>query len=352
MKILILLIALISLSTHGQNYNDEFNKEKWLAYSENNKPTSLIDTTYKNKLSIKVDSKAQAIVWKKNVNFKNFTMDLDIAGAVMSGIGFRVADDQNYQFIYFRPGYGGTQEAIQYIPIYNGALSWVFYNYPEYETTADIKSLEWFHATIEVNEDRLKVFVNNSKNPQLDITLLPTKNDSGSILLRSLFGESYFSNITIKELSKPLVEWEISEQLSKNESYSYEEIKNVKTWRKINDTKSDYVNLCRYFEHPNGTVLAKKNIHSEKKQEKILSFDYIGKLQILLNGKEVFNYAKYKLERVFKDTYKLVLNLEKGKNELVFITEGDAFIFGDGFNAMGRKQHQNWGFIAHLADKR
>lgn len=348
---IVALLVLTSLFTYGQGYTTEFKNKKWFAYSENNESTSVIDTIYKNKLSIKLDSKQQSIVWKKNVDYRNFTLDLDIAGAVMSGIGFRVADHQNYQFIYFRPGYGGTKEAIQYIPIYNGALSWVLYNYPKYETTAAIKSLEWFHATIKVNEDNLKVFVNNSSDPELDITLLPTEVNSGSILLRSLFGESYFSNITINELPEPLTEWEISEQLPRNSSYNYEQINKIKTWRKINNPKSNYVNLCRYFEHPTGVVLAKRNINSKKAQKKILHFDYIGKLQIILNGKEVFNYAKYKLERVFEDTYRLVLDLKKGKNELVFITEGDTFFFGEGFNAMGRKQHQNWGFIAHLTNK-
>jgi hypothetical protein len=33
------------------------------------------------------------------------------------------------------------------------------------------------------------------------------------------------------------------------------------------------------------------------------------------------------------------------------VSEGDAMVFGKGFNAMGRAQHQNWGFIAELGKR-
>jgi hypothetical protein len=137
----------------------------WNVFSENNKKVTLKDTVFQGKPCIKLDGSNTAIAIRNGSQYKSFRVDVDIAGRVMSGIGFHAADPQNYQFLYFRPGYGGTQEAIQYMPIYNGALSWVLYNYPTYETTADIKSLEWFHAAIEVRGPILRVFVNYSPNP-------------------------------------------------------------------------------------------------------------------------------------------------------------------------------------------
>lgn len=315
-----------------------------------------------------LDSENQAIGIRKDLNLRNFKVEMDIAGEVMSGLGFRVADEQNYEFIYFRPGYGGTQEAIQYIPIYNGALSWVFYNYPTYETEADIKALEWFHARIEVRGGRLKVFVNNSPTPQMDVTLLNGELKSGNLLLRSMFGKSYFANISIEELPREreqpvpdrkndgfLRNWEISEQLQSSQergiAYYAREIGGIKSWQKIEDLKDDYVNFCKYFDYPQGILLARHVIESAEEKEEILEFDFTGKLIVLLNGELVFHYEKYRLDRVFDGTFKTGLNLKKGKNELVFVQEGDAFIFGKGFNAMGRFQHQNWGFIAKLSSR-
>ena len=357
--------TLLVLIANGQK--PVFEKGKCTVLSEDNKVTLFSDTVYKGKSCLKLDSKKQSIAIAKDLNLKNFRVEMDIAGKVMSGLGFHVADKRNYQFIYFRPGYGGTQEAIQYIPVYNGGLSWIFYNYPTYETTADIGSLEWFHATIEVRGKNLKVFVNNSRTPQMDVTLMNTELTGGNMLLRSLFGPSYFANVTVEELpdgetsatAEPndtfLRDWEISGQFSRDTEndfdYLLKEADKSNKWKRVNDPDDDYVNLCRYFEHPDGIVVAKKQIISGEKINKELHFDFGGKLRIVLNGAEVFNYTKkYKYERAFDGTFSISLDLKKGKNELVFITEGDAVFFGKGWNSLGRFQHQNWGFIARLEE--
>ena len=365
-KIILFLCATLSaLFADGQN--PIFEKDKCTVLSEDNKVTQFVDTVYKGKSCLKLDSKQHAIALAKDLDLKNFRIKMDIAGQVMSGLGFHVADKQNYQFIYFRPGYGGTQEAIQYIPVYNGGLSWIFYNYPAYEKTADINGLEWFHATIEVRGKNLKVFVNNSKTPQMDVTLLNTELTGGNMLLRSMFGPSYFANVTVEPLTDArrivakapdntfLTDWEISGQFPKDKGHDFDyflkEAAKSNQWKKINDPHDSYVNLCRYFENPSGVVVSKKQITVTEEIRKWLYFDFGGRLQIMLNGEEVFKYdKKHKFERVFDGTFSVSLDLKKGKNELVFITEGDADFFGKGWNSMGRHQHQNWGFIAQLEE--
>jgi hypothetical protein len=300
-----------------------------------------------DKRCVKLDGKSIAAIWNQQMNLKNFRMDIDIAGAVMSGIGFHASDEQNYQFLYFRPGYGGTIEAIQYIPIYNGALSWVFYG--AQQATADIHSMQWFHAAIEVRGDNLKVFTNGNKTPDMDIQMQRTEADHGSILLRTLFGAGYFANLSYRELPDAVTDWEISEQL-RDGIQGYDQVKKVKQWKPISEKGDAYVNLCRYFKLPEGTVIARHHLQSSNDETKYLSFDFTGTMQVLLNGKEVFNYDKQKLERVNAGTYRVKLPLQKGKNELVLITQGDGFIFGKGFNSLGRLQHQNWGFIAEIGN--
>ncbi|MGC4037964.1 MAG: DUF1080 domain-containing protein [Chitinophagaceae bacterium] len=320
----------------------------WSVLSDENKNPALKDTVFLGKPCVQVDGKTISAIWNKKVNMKNFQLEFDMAGAVMGGLGFRASDEQNYQFLYFRPGYGNTIEAIQYIPIYNGALSWVFYS--EYQASADIQRMQWFHASIQVMDDHLKVFVNGNKKADMDIRMQHADADRGSILLRSMFGVSYFANVYYRELPEGITDWEISEQLPAGTHYGYEQVKKISQWKPVNQAGDDYVNLCRYFKQPEGTVIAKHTVHAENAQEQFLSFDFTGTMQIFLNGKSIFNYDKYKLDRVDAGTYRIKLPLQKGNNELVMITQGDSYIFGKGFNSVGRLQHQNWGFIAGIGN--
>ncbi len=323
----------------------------WTVLSDENKQPPLTDTVFMGKPCVKLDGKSIAAIWNKKMNLRNFRIEFDMAAAVMAGLGFRASDEQNYQFLYFRPGYGNTIEAIQYIPIYNGALSWVFYG--AYQASADIKGLQWFHAAIEVRGDELKVFTKNGKNADMNIRMQRTEADKGSVLFRTMFGTAYLANLAYFELPDQVTDWEISEQLpATGTTYGYDQVKKVKQWKAVNEPGDAYVNLSRYFKMPEGAVIARHTIHCDNDEAKYLTFDFTGTMKVYLDGKEVYNYEKYKLDRVEADTYRIRLALHKGNNELVFITHGDGFIFGIGFNSLGRIQHQNWGFIAALINAR
>jgi len=323
----------------------------WTVYSENHERVALKDTTFQGKPSIKLDGRKMAVAFRNGLRYKNFRIECDIAGRVMSGIGFHAKDHQNYHFLYFRPGLGGTKEAIQYVPIYNGSLSWVLYNYPIYETSADIQLLQWFHAGLEIRNNSLKVFVNNSQHPQMEINLIESDFDGGEILLRSMFGDSYFANIFMYELPEVLSEWQLSEQFQRKETLDLDPGIKSSRWIKVKPDLGNIINISRYFENPNGVVIAKHTLKSDSDIDNVLYFDFIGRLKIFLNGKEMFYYEKYKLDRIFPGTERIVLRLKKGDNELIFVSEGDANFFGKGYNAMGRAQHQNWGFIAEIGKK-
>ena len=333
--------------------------------SEDNRPTAYVDTVFNGKQALKLDGKQQSLALLENVEAKNFRIEMDVAGQVMAGLGFHAADGLNYQFIYFRPGMGGTREAIQYIPIYNGALSWVFYNYPYYETETEVKSLEWFHAAFEVRGQNLKVFVNKEKKPSMDINILNNPKTGGKLLLRSLFGPSYFANVTYEALTDEgpkvmaaaqkefLTKWEISKQFPRDTVPGYfnsliQKANATSDWRTINEPGDTYVNFARYFEYPQGVLVAKTMLKSEKSILKKLHFDFVGRIKVFLNDQELFDYHKIKFERMFDGTFTIGLPLDKGDNELLVIAEGDAAFFGKGFRYLGRDQHTNWGFIARI----
>jgi hypothetical protein len=69
------------------------------------------------------------------------------------------------------------------------------------------------------------------------------------------------------------------------------------------------------------TVIAKHVLKGEAEKD-------IGKLKIFLIGKALFYYEKYKLDRIFTGTERILLHLNKGDNELILVSEGDAVIFG------------------------
>jgi hypothetical protein len=326
----------------------------WTVYSENHERVALKDTTFQGKPSIKLDGRKTAVAFRNGIRYKNVRIECDIAGRVMSGIGFRAKDHQNYHFLYFRSGAGGTNEAVQYVPIYNGSLSWVMYHYPSvYETSAEIQQLQWFHAALEIRGGNLKVFVNNAKEPQMEINLIETDLNEGEILLRSMFGDSYFANIMIYELPDVLSEWQISEQFPRKETLDLDPSTKSARWTKVKPDAANVVNISRYIENPNGVVIAKHNLRADTDIDNVLYFDFIGRLKVFLNGKELFHYEKYKLDRISSGTERIILQLKKGDNELVFVSEGDANLFGKGkgYNSMGRLQHQNWGFIAEVGKR-
>jgi hypothetical protein len=329
----------------------KISQNDWAIFSENAEPAIFKDTVFQGKQSIILDGKARAVAIRKGMRYKNLRVECDIAGSVMAGIGFRAKDQQNYQFLYFRPGYGGTREAIQYVPIYNGTLSWVLYNYPVYERTADIHAMEWFHVVLEVRGTVMRVFVNKSADAQMEINLMESDFDEGDILLRSMFGGACFANVSITELPEVLSDWQISQQFPRKETLDLDPNTKSSSWTKVKPDLGNIINIARYIENPNGVIIAKHAIKAEADKDMFLYFDFIGKLKIFLNGKQLFYYEKLKLDRVFPGTQKIALHLNKGDNELKFVSEGDAMFFGKGFNAMGRIQHQNWGFIAELGTR-
>jgi len=346
------ILCLSGITTFAQMGAKVSPNTDWAAFSENDEPAVLKDTIYMGRTCIKLDGRKQAIAVRKDARYKNFRIDCDISGRVMSGIGFRGADHQNYHFLYFRPGYGGTREAIQYVPIYNGTLSWVLYNYPIYETKADMHALEWFHVTLEVKGEMLKVFVNRSSDPQMEIPLIASDFKDGSLLLRTMFGESYFANVAISELPDPVTDWQLSEPFPRKDHLDLLPTASSAKWTSAQADLAGVLNIARYVSKPDGVVLARHIIRSDTEKDMVLYFDFIGRLKIYLNNQEIFYYEKHKLDRIFSGTERVVLHVKKGDNDLILVSEGDATIFGKGFSAMGRLQHQNWGFIAELGVKR
>ncbi|PWT97053.1 MAG: hypothetical protein C5B52_14625 [Bacteroidetes bacterium] len=148
-----------------------------------------------NRKGISFDAKeGDGIAWIEGMDFTNGTIELDIKGRDILqqsfvGIAFHGQNNLTFESVYFRPfNFRSTDplrkiHAVQYT--FNPDFGWekLRTDHPGvYEKGIDDPPLatEWFHAKIVVNYPEIKVYVNDSQTPSLEIQEL-NSNKSGKI---------------------------------------------------------------------------------------------------------------------------------------------------------------------------
>jgi hypothetical protein len=125
----------------------------------------------------------------EGLEFAEGTLEIDLKGngkteASFLGIGFDVADGNTFEAVYFRPfnfmREGGTfrEHAVQYVAWPEHTWEKLRKGKPgRYESA--IKPVPdpagWFHARIEVGKKKVRVFVNDAKEPCLVVDRLGTR---------------------------------------------------------------------------------------------------------------------------------------------------------------------------------
>ena len=139
---------------------------------------------------VHMDAKpGDGIVWLRDFNFRNGTIEVDIKGKdeqgrSFVGIAFHGKDENTYDAIYFRPFNFRNPErsnhSVQYIShpehTWNKLRELHTGKYEKTVTPVPDPS-EWFHATIVVEYPVVKVFVNNSAEPSLTINQLSDRKE-------------------------------------------------------------------------------------------------------------------------------------------------------------------------------
>ncbi|MEM9868807.1 MAG: family 16 glycoside hydrolase [Bacteroidota bacterium] len=347
-----------------------FISENWrIIDNENNQNLDFHTTTYKGENALRLGR--HKIARLEGKNYENFVLEVDIAGKAMPGIGFHASDLWDYEFLYCRVFSGGKTDALQYAPVYNGALPWQLYNAPNYETMAVFEPKEWFHLKIEVYGNLMRVFVGEDDEPEMEVALLQKEAEKGAIFLKTSFAEAYFANLRINRLDVPfsvrneeksqqfLTNWEISEQLqgnlySQRQFYQwFNQAKEAHTWKVIKAAKNGIVNLAQYFDHPKESVFARTNIPASEAKKVTLAFDYTQVLLIVFNDQVLFFGRELDSDnfmRMMDGEQKIDLSLKKGDNTLVFWIRSDDEWQDANPRYLGRKQAMNWGFIAKVEE--
>ncbi len=324
---------------------------------------------YKGKKAIHLGS--HQIASLKGQSFDNFILEMDVAGKAMPGIGFHADGFWDYEFVYARVFAGGKKDAIQYVPIFNGAMGWQLYNDPYYEVAADVQPEEWFHVKLEVSNGKMRLYLNESKQATLAIDLLGKPNDANQFFLKTSFSDGYFANVNIRALDTKiptqapkapegiLQDWMISPQTegtitSQSQYYQLiEQLEKGEEWQSIKADQNGLVNLAKYFDHPQESALAKTVINSSTEKEVTLAYDFSQVMMVVLNDQVLeyrVNLDSEDFMRIYPDSYQLKLPLQKGENKLVFWIRSD-----DQWQAMNppyldRRQAMNWGFIARIVE--
>jgi hypothetical protein len=129
--------------------------------------------------------KSASLAYLKDLNFKNGTIELDIASPAgkngFVGVAFHVKDSNHYETLYFRPGSSGTIYAIQYMPKKKAEFDWWDYEADKYQSTAILPLTDWFHVKVIVQGNSLKVYLNNQASPVMIRSDLDPELLSGSV---------------------------------------------------------------------------------------------------------------------------------------------------------------------------
>jgi hypothetical protein len=162
------------------------------------------------------EAAVSGIAWLKDREFSEGTLEFDAKGRdelqrSFIGIAFHGTDNQNYEAVYFRPFNFQATDPVRHIH----AVQYTFEPKFNFQTLRDtrkdefeapilpssIKATDWFHAKIEVKNGRVKVFVNNSITPCLDVPTLNTNGQSGKIgFLVGNNSNGDFANLKIYKL--------------------------------------------------------------------------------------------------------------------------------------------------------
>ena len=206
MKTLALILGFLGSGNLVAQTIVEADSRKWIAYNcksdFSGDSIHLINTSGKTALN-----------WVKDINFKNGIIELDIKGKDVSGesfvgVAFHGIDSETYDGIYFRPFNFRNPErkdrAVQYIAKPDYDWDTLREKHPgkyEHAIVPDTDPNNWFHVKIVVLHPSLKVFVNGSPEPTLEVEQI-SERKSGLLGLWVDSEEGWFKNVTITDKLK------------------------------------------------------------------------------------------------------------------------------------------------------
>ena len=316
----------------------------------------------------------------KDLTFRDGTIEFDMymPDHGILGMRLRTQNRDNAEALFFRPqkDCNTSPDCMQYMPLEHGAYEWDLF--PEYQSSAPIRTLSWNHFRIVVIGTTMRVYVNRSSKPTLSVDHMEGGALSGGL---TFGGPAKYANLVItpaKPLSsaaRPAPErkdgflrhWKISTasvlasvhdpklDAPTGVQPSYASMPpNGNAWKAITADTKGLVNFSHEVgSAKDGSVIslawAKTTLVSDKAQSKTVQIGWVREIWIYVNGTLVFQdrnidgmpAAKAGDERISLENGTFLLPLKKGKNEIAIALDD---------NLPGNTQHYGWGMELKLGD--
>lgn len=200
--LLFIFCSLIFFIANAQIVTVMADPEDWTAYNR--------EVAYDNDV-IHLNAQANdGLLWLNNSDFKNGIIEVDIKGRnepgqSFVGIAFHGNDNNTFDAVYFRPfnfkNPGRESHSVQYISMPEYDWSALRNAYPgKYEHSIDPVPEpvdDWFHAKIVVHYPEVKVYINGSEKPTLEIEQLSERKHGMLGLWVGNGSEGWFKNLKI-----------------------------------------------------------------------------------------------------------------------------------------------------------
>jgi hypothetical protein len=265
-------------------------------------------------------------------------------------------DAKETECFYFRmgkPNLNTATDALQYAPYLDGVLMWN--SYGNYQSNADIRKEDWNHVKMVISGSQMRMYVNNSDKPALEVDKLEGNTTHGSI---GFEGDMVVSNLVVKPneveglSSLPGIDpahndpryirnWAVSNPITmpKNVDFSYDFLPNPETtWEVMATERRGFLNLTRKFgkSEQKRIVWLKVKIQSALAQKKKVDFGFNDDVWVFLNGQIAYidknlqgrPIAKEPEGRCSIENTSFVLPLKKGDNELLIGVANYYFAWG------------------------
>ncbi len=305
----------------------------------------------------------------KDVDFTDGVIEVDIAmdgRRCFPGIIFRAESEADTETFYIRPHRSKNySHALQYAPRFRGLTGWQLFSGPGFTAGVDIPLDRWVHVKIEILGSRARIYFDDMESPALVVGDLSRGTTGGFIgVTAPPDGRVHFSNflysadqaldfgpLPIRAVSGAgLTDWDISRpiaplKVNRDLSPHAQDIGEIK-WQQVTADGSGLVDVARFLEHAPRLpqcVLARTTIAVERPERRKLLFGYSDEISVFLNGELLFRGdSSFRVrDSEFMGIVGLndavVLNLNKGENELLFVVTES---FG------------GWGFMARTESLR
>ena len=309
---------------------------------------------YKGKEALRLQG-SQA--WLDDVSFSTGTFEFDIAFPAergFQGVRWQLQDRGNFEEFYFRSHLSDKPDANQYNPVIGGYAAWQLYFGEEYSTPLHYDG-EWMHVRIVVDETGGEVYV-DSVEPRFRFVKKGHFEPGGFGVYASQLNVAYFANFSYRPglevlRSEPVVfpetdpgtvtSWEVAGPWGADwagagaTSFSSGSL----TWSTLEAEERGITNLARTITGMERThVAARVVMESSSATVKTVDFGYSDRVAVYLNGRLLYRGDNTWTSRDYRYLGtiglfdQVALDLERGRNELVFVVT-EAF---GGFGVMAR----------------